>query len=293
MIQSMTGFGQGVSDSPMGQITLEVKTVNNRYLEVQVRSPRSLSSIEDRVREFISARLSRGSIFVNVYAGGSSELSGATVLNPQSAKSHLKELVAIQKSLKLKGDISIGTLLDFIPFCSKGPIILSEKAAWKHTRPALQLALSAVKRMRAAEGRNLEKQIRRIIRECSKAAQKIRKRLPARKGNYSRRLKNNIQELMGTGKALDPTRLATEIAYMAERLDITEECDRLQSHFNQFEEALDAKGPIGKRLGFLLQEMNREANTIGAKANDGGIAAESVSIKERIEMLREQIQNIE
>jgi uncharacterized protein (TIGR00255 family) len=198
----------------------------------------------------------------------------------------------IKKVYKLSGDVTVPDLLRFGDFIKSESEIHNDETLWKHLRPVLAAAIKSFQESREAEGAQLVKELKKILNDISKTLRLIEKRAPLRVKEYGAALSARIEKMLD-GNLPDPQRIAAEVAIMAERLDITEEIVRLKAHIEKFSADFEADEPVGKRMGFLLQEMNREANTIGSKANDTEIAHLSVSLKENIEKIREQIQNIE
>lgn len=293
MITSMTGYGQVAVNTRWGRLSCEVKTVNNRFLEIQAKIPRLLASAESSIRKEIPRHLPRGSVFVNVFLMRSTRPATQELeWDRQAISARVRALRKIQRQFKLTGDLTIDTVARFTDLSEKDPPPLDEKKAWTILRKPFLDAVAKAVRMRKREGKKLETDLKKRLAQCATTIQQIEKRAPARLKTHQERLRTNVQELVGDSK-LDPNRMAAEIAMMAERMDITEECVRVRSHLKEFTTTIHSKGPKGKRLNFLVQELNRESNTIGSKANDASISAQSVFLKELVENLREQIQNIE
>lgn len=288
----MTGFGQSQSYTTWGNIVCEIKTVNNRFLEIKIRLPQALSATEADIRSFIAKNISRGSVFVNVYFAENRAGKNSVEWNRNAAQRYMTILKNIKKEYQLSGDITVDTFIAFPDIFSTNAAVAEQKVAWNSIKKSLAEAVNKVQKMRDAEGKKLCKDIQNHIGRCSVALGKIERRLPKRMREYQTKLKKQIEKLAGTID-VNNVRFATEIAIMSERLDISEECERFYSHIDQFRKSLEGKGAVGKRLNFLLQEMNREANTIGSKANDIEIVNQSIFLKEKIEIVREQIQNIE
>lgn len=293
MIYSMTGFGRAEAKTPWGQLELEIKSVNNRFLEIQVRSPRILSSAESEIRKLISKKLVRGSVtvFLNLSESEDSTNSGIS-LNTIKASQYISALKKAKKTHKIQGEIDIRLLASIPGLFEKGRETPSPADVWRRLRKPLEHAVKKLTEMRAEEGKKLCEEMKNGLKKMSVSIGKIEKKVPVRLKEYAAKLRKNITEL-AKNQSVAEGRLETEIAIMADRMDIREECVRLKSHIHQFSEALKKGGAVGKRLNFLLQEMNREANTIGAKSNDADISGQSLYLKELIESIREQIQNIE
>ena len=289
-IRSMTGFGLAEGTSPSGTYRVEIRGVNNRFLELQLRLPKFAANLESRVKKEISSIISRGSVTVLISCDreeGDSKLAW----DKKSVDSYMQIFNEINKSYKLDSKITLSDLLHFSDFIKSETGAFDEDVLWKHLKPVLLESVAAFQKARETEGAFIIKDLKKILKEITKSLVQIEKRAPVRILEYSKVLGERIQKLIDNPP--DPQRLQTEIAIFADRLDISEECTRLRAHLAKFSEDFELDEPVGKRMGFLLQEMNREANTIGSKANDTEISHLSVSLKENVEKIREQIQNIE
>lgn len=289
-IRSMTGFGLAEGATPSGTYRVEVRGVNNRFLDIQIRQPKFVQNLEPRIKKEISSNISRGSITVLVSCDKENEATGLT-WDKQSVDSYMRIFDEIKKSYKFDHGATISDLLRFSDFIKSESVDHDEDALWRHLKPILGSALDAFQKSRETEAAFIIKDLKKILKEITRSLQRIEKRAPARITEYSKNLEERIKKLISSTP--DPQRIVTEVAIFADRLDISEECTRLNAHIEKFSEDLELDEPIGKRMGFLLQEMNREANTIGSKANDTEISHLSVKLKENIEKIREQIQNIE
>ncbi|MBD3316408.1 MAG: YicC family protein [Chitinivibrionales bacterium] len=289
-LHSMTGFGQAESNSPAGTIRVEIRGVNNRYLDLQLRLPRAMTNLETKVKKRVNQSVSRGSVQVTVYWDKEAEEEKITWNRAATA-----ELVGILTEIKethgLAGDLTIGELLQHGDIIKTDTVSYDENALWRSVSPVLSNALSSFQESRAAEGAFIGRALAKMNTKLEKTVAQIEKRAPIRLKHHQAELQRRVENLAGS--LVDEQRMVSEIAVMADKLDISEECTRLRAHIHTFIEGLQGSGPVGKRLGFLSQEMNREANTIGSKANDTQIAHKSVVLKEIIEQIREQIQNIE
>lgn len=289
----MTGFGLARGDTPWGRVSVEIKTVNNRYLDIQIRTPRQFSSTESNMRSFLSDRFVRGTVFVGVNLQESGNPSAqAFSWNREMVKAYVTELRKIGKTYRLSGDVTLDMITRTPDLLTRETPIIEPAKIWKALEPIFLSAFEKVDTMRKKEGAQLEKAIRKHLDACEESVARVKVRAPQRLMEYRARLEKNIRALLAEAEP-EQSRLMTEIGIMAERLDIEEEGTRIYSHFKQFRDSLKENGQVGKRLGFLLQEMGREANTIGSKANDSAISHESVFLKEQLEIIREQVQNIE
>ncbi len=286
----MTGFGLAEAVTPSGTYCVEIRGVNNRFLELQLRQPRFVNNLEPQVRKEIQSVISRGSLTVIITCDREAE-SRKLSYDKQAVQQYIKILREIKDRYKLKGDVSLEELITFSDIIKADSASFDDEMIWKHIRPVLLKAIGAFQKTREKEAAFILKDLKQTLAGIEKTLRLIEKRAPVRMQEYSSGLRERITKLSSV--QVDPSRIAVEIAVLADRLDIAEECTRLRAHLAKFHEDLSADEPAGKRLSFLLQEMNREANTIGSKANDTEIAHRSVSLKEDIEKIREQIQNIE
>jgi len=291
-MNSMTGFGKAESTTRVGKFTVEISSVNNRFLEISARLPRQYSLLEYRLRELINARLTRGKVLVYVSFEESETALGKYLINNRAAKSYLRQLAQMKKEFQLDGEIAIRDLLMLPEIAQQEPGIIDENLIWSGIKKAAGKALTELILMRKREGsamardmkqrlKIIDKLVKKIIRNSSHTAEKNRQKLTTR-----------IEELLHS-KSIDPERLEQEVAFLAERSDISEECTRFLSHIDQYKRGVEQKKPVGKRLIFILQEMNREANTIGSKSTEATITSAAIALKEEVEKLREQSQNVE
>ena len=292
MIASMTGFGRGEAHKGGITISVELRTVNNRFLEVATRLPRSLSLRENDVKELIRRRISRGK--VNVIASVEKEGNGSAglELNSSAARAYYKLLVQLRKTLKLKETVKLEHVLQFSEIFEQKEIGGTDEKEWVVLQESLETALGALAEMRRAEGGELERDFRVRIGMLDERLAQI-ERLSAQQVPAERmRLRERVAQLIEK-TPVDEGRMELEIALLADRLDVTEECVRFRSHNKFFLEALALPEPAGRKLNLLIQEMNREANTIGSKSSVTEISHLVVSMKEELEKIREQLQNIE
>jgi uncharacterized protein (TIGR00255 family) len=289
-LRSMTGFGQAESTTPSGLYHVEIRGVNNRYLELQLRIPKVLAVLEPKIKKLISQNISRGSILLLINWDQEST-AGRCTWNKTAAADFVRILKEIKKEFSLVEDVSLSHLLEAGDLIKVESVQHSEETLWKHLSPILNQAVANFQQHRESEARFIEADLNKMVKNIEKILRKVELRAPARLKKQSSELQKRIASLVG--EQVDQSRLATEIALMADRLDISEECTRLRAHIEKYRADVAAEEPAGKRLGFLLQEMNREANTIGSKANDAEISHLAIELKEIIEKIREQIQNIE
>jgi uncharacterized protein (TIGR00255 family) len=286
----MTGFGLAEGVTPSGTYRAEIRGVNNRFLELQVRQPRFVNNLDQQIRKEVTAVISRGSVTVIITCDreeGDKKLSW----DRQAVENYLGIFREIKDRYKLEGEIALSQLLTFSDIIKADTATYDDEVIWKHIRPVLVKALESFQATREKEAAFIIKELRQTLKGVDKTLKLIEKRAPVRLQEYAKTVSERVQKLIAAEP--DPARIALEIAILADRLDISEECTRLRAHIAKFSEDFDSDQPAGKSLGFLLQEMNREANTIGSKANDTEISHLSVKLKEDIEKIREQIQNIE
>jgi uncharacterized protein (TIGR00255 family) len=295
MIRSMTGYGDAEVDTPAGRIRLEVKTVNHRFFNANVKTPSGFDQYEKAITDALKAQLGRGHVNAFLSIDRSTAVADtAPAVDIERARVHVESLKMLRDELNLDGQPTLGLLARFSDVF-RAPDIDRTAGIEVDTLVALATeAASACREMREAEGVHMYADLEGRILAIRVQLDEVELRAPERLVEHRDRLREAVLELSAQVE-IDDERLAREIAFLAEKWDLNEEVVRFRSHIDLFREALDGDGsePVGKRLGFLVQEMHREANTIGSKANDAGIAQASVAIKEEIERLREQIENIE
>lgn len=289
----MTGFGRSEKQSGGVSFTAEIRSVNNRFIEVNTRLPKFLSRLELELKKLVKTSCSRGSFDLTVSlerTNGSSVVQEIKANLPQ-AEQYLKAFNEIKKELGLNGEIEIGSLLglrDIVMTEAPEFDASQEKAVFEVTEEAIAELI----RMREAEGENLESDILSQIEEVEQLTESIESRRPLVIKGYHDRLREKIKAL-SEGIDLDESRLAQEAAILADRSDTAEEIIRLVSHLQQFKALVQTGKPMGRKLEFITQEINRETNTIGSKSTDCQVSQSVIEIKSRLEKIREQIQNIE
>lgn len=291
MISSMTGFGKGSVQSDNFNIEAEIRSVNSRYLEVSLKIPRNLQSKELELREFIRGKLKRGKITVNIQIKKNGIDENKPVLNPESIAYALNLLEQVKEQSGLEEKISLNHILAF------QDIFFAEAAEESEqefilVKNALDEAINDLVRMRTQEGEELAKDIKARVLSIEEAVNSIEGINKSSTQEFFEKIKERAKQLFGDIK-LYSDRLELELALLVDKSDVTEECVRLHSHVKFFLENLKSGVEIGRKLNFLCQEINREANTIGSKALSTEISHQTVFIKEELEKIREQIQNIE
>ncbi|MFQ6003733.1 MAG: YicC/YloC family endoribonuclease [Candidatus Zixiibacteriota bacterium] len=292
MISSMTGYGRAELVKEDVKASVEISSVNNRFCEVQFRLPKSLSPLESKLKETILSTITRGKISYTLNWEESLPLTSYVKLNEEVAGVYHTIMTQLKEKYNLSGEIRVDHFLNLPDLIKVEKEELDVDEAWKVVREVTLKALEEFNSMRKSEGARLASDLKQRVDNLDDTISEIEKLTPLNVESYRKKLKLRISELLAD-VVVDEQRIEQEVALMAEKCDVTEECVRFKSHNHQFLSALKEGGPVGKRLTFLLQEMNREANTIGAKASDAKISQKVIFLKEEIEKIREQVQNIE
>jgi len=289
----MTGYGRGEASRNGSKLTVEISTVNRKQAELSLYLPRELDALESRTRDEINARIACGRIVARVGLSASSVGGAKVQLDAALAKRYAREYRKLAKELKLHDDLGIDTILRAPGVVKQTDETLDAETLWSPLRKAVRDALADLLAMRTREGANLNKDLQLRISVMQKAVRQISKLAPATVKRHREQLQERLAAAgLELGKG-DDERLLKEVAVFADRIDITEELTRLESHFGQFADCVKPKGPVGRTLDFLSQEMNREINTIGSKANDASVSRLVVTLKSELEKFREQVQNVE
>jgi uncharacterized protein (TIGR00255 family) len=293
-MKSMTGYGRGDCSQDGFKITVELSSVNRKQTEISVNLPREMELLEAQIRDLINRHIARGRLTARVllHAGGSKG-SARLHLNVPLAKAYARELNRLARQLRLPGPVTLAQLAQAPGVLQTDEELAVEEDFWPAVKQALKKALSQMVRMREREGAHLAADLAKRIGVMRKAAARIQRHAPTVAERYRQQLIERIQSAGLQAPEAEDDRLRKEVVYFADRSDISEELTRLQSHFQQFEAGRKSKEPVGRMLDFLAQEMNREINTIGAKANDSLISREVVTLKAEVEKFREQAQNVE
>ncbi len=293
MISSMTGYGRGDVVQKGITATAELRSVNNRFLELTIRLPKNLSHRENDVKEILQSNIDRGKINLSVNIETPVNQRAPMIINKDAARMSYKILNELKKSVNIKEDITIDHLLKFAEIIRPEDKAKTNEIEWVLCEKAVRKALGNLLKMRIDEGGELQKDLSRRIKLIDKKIDIIEKLSKQRIPIERTRLRERVEKLVEAKDRIDDTRLELEIILLSEKLDITEECVRLRSHHKYFLESMNSKEPSGRKLNFLVQEIHREVNTIGSKANDAIISRHIIEIKEELEKIREQIQNIE
>jgi uncharacterized protein (TIGR00255 family) len=293
-MKSMTGFGRGAASGEAFAVAVEIKTVNNRYLDIHLRVGQDLASLEVEIRKRISARLSRGRVDLSINLDRTG--SGPTYeINQAFITGYVDALREIQRQFNLSGDIDVNAIAR-LPGALSSPRNELGAELVKGIESAIDQALDNLEQMRKAEGAGLAEEMRSRLAKIEQTVPLIEAAAGGLTELYQQRLQKRISELMARGGQvveLDAGRLAQEVAYLADRSDISEELARLKIHVEQFYATIATETEVGKRLDFLTQELNREANTVLSKSTDVSIKDSALAIKAEVEKLREQVQNVE
>ncbi len=291
-IKSMTGFGRGRAMSGEVEVVTEVRTVNHRFLDISVRSPKQYASFEPEIRRVVANVVKRGKADVTITrTGGKGNLVDIT-LDVGLASSYFSCLRQLQEEFGLEGPVTVSdmlTLKDIVIPVEREDHIEGE---WSLVESSLEMAVKALDDMRQAEGAALWRDIEALLQGVRKTVARIHPLAQQVTASAKQRLEKRVHELTG-GMELDPDRLLQEVALIADRSDVTEEITRLESHVDQFLAFGRQGSPLGRKLDFLLQELHREVNTVGAKSASTDIASHVVNIKADVERIREQTQNLE
>ncbi|HTY35655.1 MAG TPA: YicC/YloC family endoribonuclease [Bacteroidota bacterium] len=293
MIASMTGYGRGEVARQGVTASVEVRGVNSRYLDVTTRLPRLLSQREKDIKEIVRSAVNRGSLVISVSVEEETDGTAPVTVNKAAAKAYIKLLNDLRKAAKIRETVRLEHLLKFSEVFEVAKEEQSDERQWNVVEEALRVALDGFNTMRRNEGGELAKDLQRRILWLGETVDKIEQVSKQRIPEERKRLQERIAQLLDDKSVIDQNRLELEIALLADKLDVTEECVRFRSHTKFFVDTIANGDSAGRKLNFLVQEINREANTIGSKTNDSAIAHLVVQMKEEVEKIREQLQNLE
>ena len=302
-VHSMTGFASAEGETSRGKIRLEMKTLNHRFLDIKLRLSRAFQPIELPLRSFLQSKITRGSLELRLELSDQTDESSTPALNESIAEKYYHALEKLRKSLGIQTQTSLAELIrmpEVLPSQNGDTTTISSDSLWKEVEPLVQNALGQLTQMRIHEGTQLTRTLLLSISMLKKATQTLKKKRTENQSQYQEKIKSKIEALWKnynldsfSEKALLETRVAQELSLVLDRTDIEEELTRLTKHLDHFESTLQKGGPVGKKLDFLLQEINREINTLGNKAQDYLMSEEVVEMKVRTEQLREQVMNLE
>ncbi len=293
MIKSMTAFGRAEKRVEGRTFTIEIRSVNSRYGEVIVRMPQRFLPLEDQIKKLVATKISRGRVEVMIKVKNGSQAVPDIDVNLPLAKEYYRALSELSETLKIDEKVGLGTLLGM-----RGVITTTEpeedlEKTWSVLSSCIGSALEEVNAMRVSEGKAIYQDFMERLRSVQEGLSRIKELAPSVLSHYHSRLEERIAALTQGTVEIDPNRLAQEAAFIADKSDITEEIVRAESHLKQFLDMIESEAPAGRTLDFLLQELNREVNTIGSKGGDVKLSQIVVGIKSELEKLREQVQNIE
>ena len=292
MIKSMTGFGRGHSELNGRDITVEIRSVNHRYYEFTAKIPRSISFAEERLKSLLQGKISRGKVEISVQIQNVTAVSEKISVNKEIVEEYVTALRAIKDDLGLQDNLSLSDVMRIPDAFTVVKAETDEEQLWEDIKTVADEALSNFIAMREKEGRRMKDDFLNRLSVIEKNVEFIDSRAPIITENYRKRLYNRMCEVL-EGKNIDENRILLEAGIFSEKTAVDEETVRLKSHIAQFREMLESSEPIGRKLDFLVQEMNRETNTIGSKVQDLEVTRVVVDQKSEIEKIREQIQNIE
>lgn len=292
MIKSMTGYGKGQFVGSDATYSVEIKTVNHRYSDVSVKLPRALMFLESELKKHVAQRLTRGKIdlFINRETAEQTQL--VPVLNEALAGEYAKLFRSLSNQFNLGAEIPLSLIANQKDVIQLQEVNIDEELVRGNLTQALSMAVDAVEGMRTQEGAVLQQDIQQRLDVVEQMLTQIAARAPQVVVEWQQKLHNRIERLQD-GVDVDPQRIAQEVAIVADRCDICEELVRFNSHLLQFRQLFTAADAVGRQMDFLLQELNRETNTMGSKSNDAELTRQVVAIKAELEKIREQVQNIE
>lgn len=292
MLRSMTGFGRGEDTIGGRHIVFEIKSVNHKYFEFISRIPRGYLFLEDKLKAYIQGKISRGKVDVFLQIETLEETDVQVLVNHSLASAYVTALQELKERYQLPDEPSLALLSKCSDIFSVHKAPEDEDAVWEAVRQVADQAIASFLKMREAEGARLKADILEKAGEIVALVDQVERHTPETVEHYRERLKAKIEELLQDNR-FDEQRVLTEVAIFADKVAVDEETVRLRSHFQQLQRLVDSDGPVGRKIDFLVQEMNREANTIGSKSVNSQIAYLVVDIKALIEKIREQVQNVE
>jgi uncharacterized protein (TIGR00255 family) len=290
----MTGYGVAEQDLPLGKIAVEVRSLNHKYLDISLKLPRGFFNLESKIRDIVKKGVSRGRVDLTMRIDSSGSILPRYRLEADTrlAEEYIRVLDEIKERFGLKGEVTldhVAAVREIVPFLEAKE---DSELYWQEISSVTEQALRALEDSRRKEGEALAADLMARLAEARRLTTEIKEKAPAVVAAYRERLRERVRALL-EGSDFDERRFQQEVAYFAERSDISEEVIRMESHLSQFASKVAEEGPAGRGLDFILQEMNREVNTIGAKATDVDIAQRVIALKGDLERMREQVQNIE
>ena len=287
----MTGYGRAEHRQGNVDVAVEVRTVNHRFSELSLKLPRAMVHLERRLKQQAANAFARGRVDLSVSISGRGGQSRQIVLDPDLTSQYIRQLRRLQHQHGLRGELQIGDLSGVRELLTINEFQPAPRVVDPVVGRLLSRAIQKAQSMRRTEGRALARDLQRRLQRIEQAVRRVTHRLPTVLSRYQQRLQARVSELAGV--PIQQERLAQEVALYAERCDVTEELVRLSSHLRQFRSHVKSVVPVGRTMEFLIQEMNREINTLGSKANDSVISTEVIALKAELEKIREQVQNVE
>ena len=291
-MKSMTGYGKGEAALGGRTLTIELKTVNNRYLDINARVPKSLSFCDDIIRQVVQKSIKRGTVDVLFNYENHSEDSKEVIIDMQLAGEYFKAAKKLRTEFMLEGDFHTAALMRYpdvlkVEYCKDDPKLIGQLVL-----EATKAAAADLEKMREAEGASIKADLTKLIENLVRSLKEVTKRAPNVVAEYRVKIETRMKEILKTVE-VDEARLMNEVVFFSDKADINEEISRLTSHIDQFVKSMESDEPQGRKLDFISQEMNREINTIGSKSNDIELASHVIAMKNELEKLKEQIRNVE
>lgn len=294
MIKSMTGFGRREAEINGREITVEVKSVNHRYFEFSCRTPRGYGFLDDKLKSYVNSRVSRGKIDMFVTVGANDEAPSEVTVNHQLVSGYINAMKEISDTYGVENDVTVVSLSRFPDVFTVHKPAEDEEQITNDVLSVAKTALDSFITMRETEGEKMKADILSRANTILSIVGEIEERSPQTVAEYEERLLERIKQTLEDYEVeIDEQRVLTEVAVFSDKVAVAEETVRLRSHFEQLNKFLEYDEPVGRKIDFIIQEMNREANTIGSKVQDAALAHKVVDIKSEIEKIREQVQNIE
>ena len=292
-MKSMTGYGRGECAQDGFKVTVELSSVNRKQSEIALNLPRELEVLESRVRDAVNRKIARGRVTARITLHAAEGATGRDRVNMALATEYARDFRELAKTLNLAGELTLDSLLRAPGVLESHSGETDAEAVWPAVETALGQALEALVKMRECEGQHLATDLHQRIASVARSVKTVQTHAPVVQARYREQLVERIRAAGVEAATASDERVLKELVFFADRSDITEELTRLQSHFQQFDDCLKSGEPVGRTLDFLSQEMNREINTLGAKANSSEISREVVGLKTELEKFREQVQNVE
>ena len=288
----MTGYGRGEGETTLGKVLVKTRSVNHRYCDINIKLPKRLGPFETRIKELIRSQVARGRIDVSLKVDSGEEERVQLDIDLHLAEQYYRALQALKEKLQLKDKITLALLAGAKDLITAKEEVGDIEPYWQEMIPILKRSFKEMDEMKRSEGETLAKDLQLRLEKIYQQSKEIKHLFPSRLEAYQKRLHGRICSFLG-GLEVDANRFQQEVALLAERVDITEEIVRMESHLAQFVLLLEGEEPVGRKMDFLLQEIHREVNTVSSKANDAEISQRVVEIKSELEKIREQVQNIE